>query len=162
MALSQRKATSTWQRRSISRELVDPGRVGEQQELEHHGGVIGRGARGLYVAVVDRRQVEQLVDHLGDEAGLVVLGQPVVERGRQQERLGLVVVRKVFAVPVGVSFWAGNLGFSASKSLSPTRSLAMGKFLPMRWENANREALPSAQPAEIRSVGRVADTDPRS
>jgi len=56
----------------------DPGRAGEQQELEHYRRVIGRSANGLGVGVVDRREFELVVDYLGDEPGRVILGQPVI------------------------------------------------------------------------------------
>ena len=42
----------------------DSDRVGEEQKLEHHGGVIRRGARGLGVGVIDAVQVEHVVDHV--------------------------------------------------------------------------------------------------
>ncbi len=53
--------------------------------------VVRRGARGTLVGGVDGRQVEHVIDHLGDEARFVVLGQPVVEARREQEGLGLII-----------------------------------------------------------------------
>ena len=136
----------------------DPGRVGEEQELEHHRRVIGRSARGLDVGVVDAERSSMVVDHLGDEAGLVVLGQPVVERGRQQERLGLVVVAEALVAPAGTSR-AGTGPVSTSKSLSPTRSSAMGKFSQTRRRIANH---PPPREGRISPLGSSAGSDPPS
>jgi hypothetical protein len=66
----------------------DPGRVGVEEELQHHARVIGRSARRGCVGGVDRREVEQLFDHLGDKARLVVPRQPVVERRAGAGRTG--------------------------------------------------------------------------
>jgi hypothetical protein len=58
---------------------------------------MGREPGGLDVAVVDDAQIQELVDHLGDEAGLVVLGEPVIE-GEPTRRLG-------WGRRVGRSYW---------------------------------------------------------
>jgi hypothetical protein len=47
------------------------------------------GAGGGLVGRVDRREVEEFLDHPGDEAGLVIFVEPIVERGWEQEALGL-------------------------------------------------------------------------
>jgi hypothetical protein len=51
------------------------------------------------VRPVERRQVElvELVDHVQDEPGQVVFGQPVAQVGGQQERLVAVAAEEVVA-----------------------------------------------------------------
>jgi hypothetical protein len=52
----------------------------------HQPGVIGRVAALFRVVRQDRREVEHLVDKLGDEPGQVVFGQPIIQRRRQQQQ----------------------------------------------------------------------------
>ncbi len=72
----------------------DPGRVAVEQQLQHHSRLIGRGARGGLIGGVDRGEVEEVLHYFGDKARLVVLVEPVIERGWQQEALTLVVAAK--------------------------------------------------------------------
>src|ERR1019366_4381237 len=54
--------------------------------------VIGRCPVHGRVGAIDYRQVEEILDGLGDETRLVIFGQPVVETRGQEEGLGRVVV----------------------------------------------------------------------
>jgi hypothetical protein len=64
-----------------------PGGVAVDQQPHHQPRVVGRVAALFGVAGQDRRQIEDLVYQVGDEPGQVVLGQPVVQRRRQQQDL---------------------------------------------------------------------------
>lgn len=66
---------------------ADTGGVAVNQQAHHQPGVMGRVAALLGVGGQDRGEVEYLVDQVCDEPGEVVLGQPVVQRGRQQQDL---------------------------------------------------------------------------
>ena len=81
----------------------------------------------------------------------MVLGQPVVEGGREEEGLGLVVVAEALVRP-GRDLLAEPrpAAPSTSKSLSPTRSSVMGKFSQTPQEN--RESRPAPTPRKGRSA----------
>jgi hypothetical protein len=64
-----------------------PGGVAVDQQPHHQPRVVGRVAALLGVVGQDRPEVEHLVDHVGDEPGQVALGQPVLQRRRQQQDL---------------------------------------------------------------------------
>ena len=72
-------------------EEATPGAVAVEQHLDHHPGMVGRAAPVLaLVAGGDGREV-QLVHHVGDEVGQVILGQPLLEGRRQQQLLAGIV-----------------------------------------------------------------------
>ena len=140
----------------------DPGRVGEEQELEHHGGVIGRSARGLRVGVVDAVQVEHVLDHLGNEAGLVVLGQPVVEGGREEEGLGLVVVAEALVDP-GRELVGGpdRLPFHLEELVADP-IICHVQILANPQQNRESKVSPHYHGRRISRLASLAGSDPRS
>ena len=78
-------------------------------------GIEGGESTGLVVVVREEGfQVEVLVDHLGDDAGEVVLGEPLIEVRREKERL----LRIGTCGRLGHSRWAcspiGEAGYSTS------------------------------------------------
>jgi len=92
---------------------------------------------------VDHRQVQEIVDYFGDEASLVILGQPVVETRGQEEALGRVIVAEGLAVTLdGVAALLGG-PTATSKSWSSTVPFSMAQSLacPQR----NRECCPVKQ-----------------
>jgi len=67
------------------------GRIAVQQKLQHQARVVGREAPLLLVGGVDRREVEPVLDEVGDEAGEMAVGDPVLDRrGKQQQLIGVV------------------------------------------------------------------------
>ena len=85
-----------------------PGAVAVEQHLDHHPGMVGRAASLLtLIAGSDGRQI-QLVHHIGDEIGQMVLGQPLLA-GRRQQQL-LLRIRRDGRSCSSASFHAG--GFS--------------------------------------------------
>ena len=58
--------------------------VAVDQDLDHHPGMVGRAAP-LFALIAghDGGQI-QLVDHVGDEVGQMVRGQPLLKRYRQR------------------------------------------------------------------------------
>jgi hypothetical protein len=86
---------SSWQRRSIWREERTPQAVAVQQHTQQQLGVVG----GVAVPVVAVRSVEgvevELVDHVEDEPGEVVVGEPVAQVGWEQEGLVAVTAQEV-------------------------------------------------------------------
>lgn len=55
----------------------DPGRVGVEEDFEHHRRVVRGLAPTVVIGGVDVGEVEDFVDDLGDESGFVITGQPV-------------------------------------------------------------------------------------
>lgn len=66
---------------------ADAGGIAIDQQTHHQPRVVGRVATLFGVAGQDRPEVEHLVDQVADKPGQVVLGQPVVQRRRQQQDL---------------------------------------------------------------------------
>jgi hypothetical protein len=66
---------------------ADAGGVAVDQQPHHQPRVVGRVAPLLGVVGQDRSEVQHVVDQLGDEACKMALGQPVVQRRRQQQDL---------------------------------------------------------------------------
>jgi hypothetical protein len=66
---------------------ADSGGVAVDEQPHHQPGIVGRMTALFGVVRQDRSEVEYLVDQIGDEPGQVVLGQPVVQRRRQQQDL---------------------------------------------------------------------------
>ena len=81
-----------------------------------------------------------VVDHVGDEAGLVVLGQPVVEGGREEEGLGLVVVAEALLRPRRCYLFEPGPARSP-----PRRACRRPDHLP--WANSRKSGGESRVPA---------------
>ena len=107
-----------------------PARVAPQEQLQHHRGVVGRGAVEALIGGVDGTEVEQFVDGFCDETGRVVLWQPVVDGGGQEELLGWVVGAERPCPPrcsTGSSLRAGVVG---GEQLVGGPGRLMDKFSP--------------------------------
>ncbi len=77
----------------MCRRLDAPARINTsgiavEEQAQHHRRVI-RDRTGATVAPGERRQIE-LIDDVDHEARQVILGQPVLHRGRQQKRRGAI------------------------------------------------------------------------
>jgi hypothetical protein len=89
-----------------------PQAIRVEEELHHHGRVIGRLARKpttVRLFYLDLGKVE-LIHHIRDEVRYVSFGQPLTKRGRQQEKLVRIVGLVVSAhgnLPVFPLFYKG-------------------------------------------------------
>jgi hypothetical protein len=97
------------------------------------------GTRRFGVGVIDAGQLEHVLDHFGDEEGLMQL----VVKGRwEEERLGFVVAEALVRSNRRQHPIRDQPGFHLQEPVA-TRGSAMGKFSQTRKRIANRRPTPT-------------------
>ena len=112
-----------------------PHAVGVEHDLEHHGRMEGRAALSVVAKPAQQRLQVESVDHVRNEPSRMMLGEPVVQVGGQQQKLLLVVVSKVVAQLPLLSL---NTLFSMNKL--PERRLRLKSYRDVRQTGAEGDA----------------------